>query len=670
MDPDDDLLPLGAVPLPARSVRAASRLWTSRPTTTRYLGTIERRERDAALRQHGLRAADARRRAGERRGDGAQARRADAADDRRRLRAVDRPRRDRRLAARHGLGVRDARGRRRSTRSRWRSARSCSRTARSTPTRGWGKPQRTRVHLRTASPATVTKVLEQNMLYGTGVGAYFGRPAAGKTGTTDNYADAWFCGYTPNLEATVWVGYPRGRDPDDERARHRRLRAGPSRRRSGSSFMESAIGSSPALDFPEPKHDAAVCKPWQQAVRRSTYDYADRRRHDRYRRRATPPRRPPSTADDAADSARHDDRRRRRRRLRPPPAPPPPPPTPTAPPSRPAAALRGRPRRGRRVLRSSASASRVAWPHRLAARPAARRPPTGGDTLGVDLLRLRVGGVRALPRRALAARAPGRRGSSSSPCSRAAIQLAPLGAPLLLSTDAWTYWDYGRHRGGARREPVRRRRRAPSRAIRPSRTSAPAGGDTTSVYGPAFTLASEPVALAAGSSADAAAWIYKVLAALAVLAVDGARGARSPAARRSRARSSAGTRCSRCTSRAAATTTRGWRRSCSRRSCSRRAGRLQAAGRRLGGGDLRQVGAAALPAAARARGAGDRPPRRRTSASRITAVVVARLATLALRHRLARLPRPARAEREPRDALRDPAPAGGARDPARGRGRR
>ena len=46
------------------------------------------------------------------------------------------------------------------------------------------------------------------MLYGTGVGAYFGRPAAGKTGTTDNYADAWFCGYTPNLEATVWVGYP------------------------------------------------------------------------------------------------------------------------------------------------------------------------------------------------------------------------------------------------------------------------------------------------------------------------------------------------------------------------------------------------------------------------------------------------------------------------------
>ena len=40
-----------------------------------------------------------------------------------------------------------------------------------------------------------------------------GSPSAGKTGTTDSYADAWFCGYTPNLEATVWVGYPRGEIP-------------------------------------------------------------------------------------------------------------------------------------------------------------------------------------------------------------------------------------------------------------------------------------------------------------------------------------------------------------------------------------------------------------------------------------------------------------------------
>src|SRR5207244_1100564 len=59
----------------------------------------------------------------------------------------------------------------------------------------------------------VTKILEETIHYGTGVAADFGRPAAGKTGTTDNHADAWFCGYTPNLEATVWVGYPRAEIP-------------------------------------------------------------------------------------------------------------------------------------------------------------------------------------------------------------------------------------------------------------------------------------------------------------------------------------------------------------------------------------------------------------------------------------------------------------------------
>ena len=59
----------------------------------------------------------------------------------------------------------------------------------------------------------VTRILEDNVTGGTGVGAYFGRPAAGKTGTTDNHADAWFCGYTPNLQASVWVGHPKGQVP-------------------------------------------------------------------------------------------------------------------------------------------------------------------------------------------------------------------------------------------------------------------------------------------------------------------------------------------------------------------------------------------------------------------------------------------------------------------------
>ncbi len=58
--------------------------------------------------------------------------------------------------------------------------------------------------------AEVTRILGENMYSGTGTGARMtdDRPEAGKTGTTDNYTDAWFCGYTPTLAACVWIGYP------------------------------------------------------------------------------------------------------------------------------------------------------------------------------------------------------------------------------------------------------------------------------------------------------------------------------------------------------------------------------------------------------------------------------------------------------------------------------
>jgi len=59
----------------------------------------------------------------------------------------------------------------------------------------------------------LTKVLEQVISRGTGTAAQIGRPAAGKTGTTNNYVDAWFAGYTPDLVAAVWVGYPQGSIP-------------------------------------------------------------------------------------------------------------------------------------------------------------------------------------------------------------------------------------------------------------------------------------------------------------------------------------------------------------------------------------------------------------------------------------------------------------------------
>jgi len=70
-----------------------------------------------------------------------------------------------------------------------------------------GKPQRKRV-FSDGVAYEVTKVLEQNVQAGTGTKAQIGCPAAGKTGTTDEFNDAWFVGYTPALAASVWVGYP------------------------------------------------------------------------------------------------------------------------------------------------------------------------------------------------------------------------------------------------------------------------------------------------------------------------------------------------------------------------------------------------------------------------------------------------------------------------------
>ena len=66
-------------------------------------------------------------------------------------------------------------------------------------------------HVLTANTAALeTSLLESVVRAGTGQKAKLddGRAQAGKTGTTENYGDAWFVGYTPQLVAAVWVGYP------------------------------------------------------------------------------------------------------------------------------------------------------------------------------------------------------------------------------------------------------------------------------------------------------------------------------------------------------------------------------------------------------------------------------------------------------------------------------
>ncbi|HEY1368324.1 MAG TPA: PBP1A family penicillin-binding protein [Gaiellaceae bacterium] len=68
---------------------------------------------------------------------------------------------------------------------------------------------RKRRSLSPTTDAVLTQLLQGVVTSGTGRAAALGdRPVAGKTGTTENYGDAWFVGYTPQLAVAVWVGYP------------------------------------------------------------------------------------------------------------------------------------------------------------------------------------------------------------------------------------------------------------------------------------------------------------------------------------------------------------------------------------------------------------------------------------------------------------------------------
>jgi penicillin-binding protein 1A len=126
---------------------------------------------------------------------------------------------------------------------------------------GWGQPQRRRA-ISDGVAFEVTQILQDNVLGGTGVGAYFGRPAAGKTGTTDNHADAWFSGYVPQLETTVWVGYPQGEIPM-ENVHGISVAGGTFPATIWRLFMESAMANAPALDWQQPR-DPVVWRSFTQ----------------------------------------------------------------------------------------------------------------------------------------------------------------------------------------------------------------------------------------------------------------------------------------------------------------------------------------------------------------------------------------------------------------------
>lgn len=103
----------------------------------------------------------------------------------------------------------------------------------------------------------VTRVLRDNMTGGTGTRAQIGRAAAGKTGTTDNFVDAWFVGYTPRYVTAVWVGYPN--DQGEKRSMYSvhgtRVAGGTFPAAIWGGFMRPALEhlNEPAEDFPLPR---------------------------------------------------------------------------------------------------------------------------------------------------------------------------------------------------------------------------------------------------------------------------------------------------------------------------------------------------------------------------------------------------------------------------------
>ena len=106
------------------------------------------------------------------------------------------------------------------------------------------KPQSKRV-VDAASAYLTTNMLEDVLVSGTGGGMGIGRPAAGKTGTTDTYIDAWFVGYTPDLSTAVWVG-------DDNNKPMQRMYGSGAPLSIWHEFMINALASTPRTGFSNP----------------------------------------------------------------------------------------------------------------------------------------------------------------------------------------------------------------------------------------------------------------------------------------------------------------------------------------------------------------------------------------------------------------------------------
>jgi penicillin-binding protein 1A len=116
----------------------------------------------------------------------------------------------------------------------------------------------------------VTWALQHVITEGTGTAAAIGRPAAGKTGTGEEFQDAWFCGYVPQLAACVWVGYPQGEIPMENVEGFAGVFGGSLPALIWHDFMTAAVANRPVENFAIPYEPAPVVKPSAPATTTTT----------------------------------------------------------------------------------------------------------------------------------------------------------------------------------------------------------------------------------------------------------------------------------------------------------------------------------------------------------------------------------------------------------------
>jgi penicillin-binding protein 1A len=97
-----------------------------------------------------------------------------------------------------------------------------------------------------------TRILQGVIEHGTGLAAQIGRPAAGKTGTAQQWRDAWFAGYIPQLSAAVWVGFPDGQVSMVPPTTRLRVTGGSFPAQIWAAFMAAVTEGMPVRDFAEP----------------------------------------------------------------------------------------------------------------------------------------------------------------------------------------------------------------------------------------------------------------------------------------------------------------------------------------------------------------------------------------------------------------------------------